>query len=469
MKRQFILLLVFALLAVGLGGLLWFLNNSAAEPPQESSSITQTGVDLLQKQEGDLTSVEVTNQAGGFTVSFDGKTIRVSDLDETIPLAESKLESMRSGMLSVHAEQKIEQVSSLSDFGLEQPRAVVTASYRDDSTYVLEIGADAPGGQGVYCKTDDDSVYVFAEQTVSNFLGSLVDLVDTAVTQPPKTESGEAAKIKQVTFTGQADAEPITIERKADEEDAALETFRLVTPGHGSVDSEKEQVLSALLNIRADQAAALNPADEQLESFGLKEPCAAVEFKYEENGTQQRCVLYAGKSEGATVYLMREGRPVVYAIASDRLPWLTMDYGDFVSKRAPMPNIQELQSVTVTVPEQAITFEISGEDDSLLVTSGGKTVDTARFKSYYQSLIGVSADEYTDTPPASDTPLLTVTYTYRDSAKQADTVCYYEGPTRRAIMQINGGDRFLMREKHVDILLKNTQSIQNDGEIEPTI
>lgn len=469
MKRQFILLLVFTLLAAGLGGLLWFLSNSQAEPAQENSSIAQTDVDLLQKQEGELTSVEVTNQVGGFRVSFDGETIRVSDLDETIPLAESKLESMRSGMLSVHAEQKIEQVSDLSDFGLEQPRAVVTASYHDGSTFAFEIGADAPGGQGVYCKTDDDSVYVFAEQTVSKFLGSLVDLVDTAVTKPPKTESGEPAKIKQVTFTGQTDAEPITIERKADEKDAALETFRLVTPGQGSVDYEKEQVIADLLSIRADQATALNPTDEQLIHFGLKEPTAVVEFVYDENGTQQKCVLYAGKSEGTVVYLMREGRPVVYAVASDRLPWLTMNYGDFVSKRAPMPNIQDLQSVTVTIPRQTITFELSGEDDTLEVTSGGKTVDTARFKSYYQSLIGVSADEYTDTPPASDIPLLTVTYTYRDSAKQADTVCYYEGPTRRAIIQMNGGDRFLMREKYVDILLKNTQSIQTDGEIEPTI
>lgn len=472
MKKQWTLLLIFALLAAGLGGVLWFLSHSEPETSKNSESGAQAGITLLQKDENALQSLTVTNQAGGFTVTFAGKDIHVSGLSDDIPSAEAKLESLRSAVLHVEAQTQIQSVSDPADFGLDQPRASVKASYSDGSSFALDIGADAPGDQGVYCRTGEGGVYVFSSDKVANFLGGLTDLVDTAITKKPEVTSTDASpkpQIKQVTFSGPAHAEPLSIERKPNEDGSAIESYRFLSPRQGDVNSEKEQVIADLLDIRASQVTALSPTDKQLESFQLKEPYSTADFVYDDNGAEQHCVLYASRPANGIVYLMREGRPVVYAATPDSLPWLEMNYGDFVSTRTIQPKMEDVQTVTVSMPEQSLTFQLSGDKEAIQATRDGETVDTTRFKSYYQSLIGVPAEEYTDSLPASESPLLTITYAYRDGTKQADTVRYFAGPTRRVIMQINGGDCFLTREKYLEILLANQKAIQTDGEIQPLV
>lgn len=465
MKKQLILLLVFALLAAGLGGLLWFLYNSVPEKEMESSSAVQADVSLFQKNQDELVSVKVSNPSGGFAVNFTEDSIQIANVDDSIPLKQSSLESLRSALLSVSAVQEIEQVSALSDFGLEQPRASVNASYSDGSMFGFEIGADAPAGDHVYCKTDDGKIYVFAQQKVANFLNGLVDFVDTTVTAPPQTDGEQPVQVKQATFTGSAYPQPLTMRRKT-EDAMLLESYYIDSPGHSSVDSDKEQYIANLIHLQADKVAAVHPTKDQMDSFGLSKPIASVQFSYDESGKEQTCVLNVGKSADNAVYLMRDDRPVVYQMAADSVPWLAMDYGDFVSRRAPMPSILDVAAVTVSTPEQTAVFELSGEDDDFAVVCDDKDLDADKFKSYYQTLIGVSADEYTQTVPDSQTPIFTIKYTYRDSTKPMDTVQFFDGPTRRVFMQVNGGDRFLLKEKQFELLLKNTESMQSDGEIE---
>ncbi len=465
MKKQLILLLVCALLAAGLGGVLWFLNGYTPDQAEQSSAAAQGSTPLLQKKASELASITVTNEAGGFAVTFSDGGYRVAGLDDSIPLAKSRVESMRSAMLNVQAATVIGQVSNLVDFGLDHPRAAVKADYTDGTAFTLDIGAGAPANKGIYCKTGDGTVYVVAAAQVENFLSGLTDLVDTTVTELPESSGSAGARVQEVTFAGPAHKQPVSMERKQDS--SAVEVYRMGSPGQGSVGSEKEQMIADLLEIKAERAAAVNPGADQLESFGLAKPYSTAEFTYDNNGTEESCLLLASAPSGGTVYLMREGRPVVYQIAADSLPWLEMNYGDFVSTKLPAPNLEDLQSVSVATPDKQVTFELTGEQDSLQVTGGGEPVDTGRFRSYYQSLTGVPADAYTEDTPASETPLLAVAYTYRDSSAPAKTVQYFAGPARRAILQTNHGDRFLIREKFLETLTANTQAILSGGEIEP--
>lgn len=467
MKKQLILLLICALLAAGLGGALWFLNGYTPNKAAQSSAAAHGSTTLLQKKASELTSITVTNEAGGFAVTFSDGGYRVVGLDDSIPLAKSRVESMRSAMLNVQAATVIGQVSDLADFGLDRPCAAVKADYTDGTAFILDIGADAPAEKGIYCKTGDGTVYVVTAAQVENFLGGLTDLVDTTVTELPESSgsSGSAGpRVQKVTFAGPAHKQPVSIERKQDS--SAVEVYRMVSPGQGSVDSEREQMIADLLEIKAERAVAVHPKAGQLESFGLAEPYSTAEFTYDNNGTEESCLLLASAPSGGTVYLMQAGRPVVYQIAADSLPWLEMNYGDFVSTKLTMPDLEDLQSVSVVTPDKQVTFDLAGEKDSLKVTCGGEPVDAGRFRSYFQSLTGVPADAYTEDAPASETPLLTVTYTYRGSSKPEETVRWFTGPARRAILQTNNGDRFLIREKYLETLTANTQAIQSGGEIE---
>lgn len=467
MKKQLILLLVCALFAAGLGGVLLFLNGYTPNKVDQSSATAHGSTSLLQKKASELTSITVTNEAGGFTITFSDGGYRVAGLDESIPLAKSKVEGMRSAMLNVQAATVVGQVSDLADFGLGRPRAAVKADYTDGTVFMLDIGADAPANKGIYCKTADGTVSVIPVAQVEHFLGGLTDLVDTTVTELPESSasSGSAGpQVQKVTFAGPAHKQPVSIERKQDP--SAVEVYRMTSPGQGSVRSDQEQMIAGLLGIKAEKAVAVNPGEEQLESFGLKDPYSTAEFTYNDNGAEESCLLLASAPSGGTVYLMREGRPVIYQASKDNLPWLEMGYGDFVSTKLPTPNLEDLQSVSIAAPEKQVTFDLAGEQDSLKVTCGGEPVDAGRFRSYYQSLTGLPADAYTEDAPATETPLLTIIYTYRDSSKQAETIRCFAGQARQAILQASNGDRFLIREKYLETLTANTQAIQSGGEIE---
>ncbi len=468
MKKQLILLLVCALFAAGLGGVLIFLNGYTPSKAAQGSTAAHGSTPLLQKKASELASITVTNEAGGFVVTFSDGGYRVAGLDDSIPLAKSKVEGMRSAMLNVQASTVIGQVSDLADFGLDRPRAAVKADYTDGTVFTLDIGADAPAGKGIYCKTTDGTVSVVTAAQVEHFLGGLTDLVDTTVTKLPESSgsSGSAGpRIQKVTFAGPAHKQPVSIERRQDS--SAVEVYQLISPRRGSVSSDQEQMIADLLEIKAQRAVAVNPGAEQLESFGLAEPYSTVEFTWDNNETGESCLLLASAPSDGAVYLMREDRPVVYQAAADSLPWLEMNYGDFVSTKLPAPNLEDLQSVSVATPEKQVIFELNGEQNSLQVTCGGELVETGRFRSYYQFLTGIPTDAYTEEAPASEVPLLTITYTYRDSTKPKETIHCFAGPTRRAILQTSNGDRFLIREKRLETLTANTQAIQSRGEIEP--
>lgn len=104
-------------------------------------------------------------------------------------------------------------------------------------------------------------------------------------------------------------------------------------------------------------------------------------------------------NEDGVAYLMKDGVDVIYQISTQTaLSWYTYTYKDVVSVMNILPYINDVSSVELVLGGKTYLFEMSGEDDELVVTCDGQTLDTDIFRKLYQLLLSIKNNEYLEEP-----------------------------------------------------------------------
>lgn len=477
MKKQIVILIICLVVALGLGGTLVFLLGYT--PRENASSDTSlAGTTLSSKTPYDLDTLTVKNETGAYEIKNLGEEKYelqgLSDVALNMPM----LQGAASSMCTVEPESTVaENPPNLGDYGLTEPRAEFSARYTDGSTFTLQLGNDAPGGGGVYAKTaDSNTVYLFSSYIFSNLLKGRLDYIDTTVIAPPEAPVSEdgtpAAPVvpEKITLDGSCRPAPILIEKDEEATQSmqgyTMSVYRMIAPRMRDVDmGDAAGAIDALMTVSALSVAAYEPTQEQLEEFGLLEPYSRAVFSYrdyEENILSCTLSLSAPDTQGRA-YLVREGVPLVYQVSARELPWYEIQENDLLSTLLLTPYIDEVAAVTVTTPEGETRFELEGEKENLVAKAGEKTLDADRFRTYYQSLIGLPAEEYTgDQPEEGARELLRITYEYRDAAHAPDIVTLIEGPPRRLFMTLGGAVECYVRESYYTTVLENSKNILTD-------
>ncbi len=478
MKKQIMILAVCLIVAAALGGALWFLMGYEPEGTSSSSSYTvDESLQLNQKSLNDLDSLKIQNETGSYTIRYLGDSQYTLQELENAPLNNSMLSSATSPAAAVVATSLVtETPGNLSDFGLQSPRATLTARYTDGSEFTLELGSDAPGNNGIYGKVKgSDAVYLLSSYTFSNALKDKFEYVDLTVTEQPATSEMDVLP-ERIVLGGSLRPEELVIERNSgasdDEKTYGLNLYRISAPKSRAVDSDSAvEALQSLLSISAESAVAYQPDEAQLAEYGLDTPYSTAAFTYldgEENTLSVSLSVSAADTQGF-VYLLRDDRPVVYRMKAADLPWYDMTYGDFAATLQLLPYIDSVRQVTVEASAgKTYIFDFEGEGDELQFKSNGKVLDDKQFRQYYQSLIGMPSEEYTEAqPPDESEALLKITFTYRDASKKPDYIALLPGPTRRLFLSINGEAEFYTRSSYLDTILSNSEKILAGETVDP--
>ena len=450
------------------------------EPEGSVSSSSYTvdeSLQLNQRSLNDLDFLQIQNETGSYTIRYLGDSQYTLEELENAPLNSSMLSSAASPAAAVVASSLVtETPGSLSDFGLESPRATFTARYTDGSEFVLELGDDAPGKNGIYGRVKGrEAVYLLSSYTFANTLRDKFEFVDLTITEQPAGSESEVLP-ERIALGGSLRPEEVVIERNDgasdDEKNYGLNLYRISAPKARAVDSDSAvEALQALLSITAESAAAYQPDETELKEYGLDTPYSTADFTYlDAEEHTQRVSLSASAADGeGYVYLMREGVPVVYRVEAASLPWYNMTYGDFVATLQLLPYIDTVKQVTVeSSTGKTYVFDFEGEEDEIQFKSGGKVLDDKQFRQYYQSLIGMPSEEYTEAePPDESEALLKITFTYRDASKKPDYIALLPGPTRRVFLSVNGEAEFYTRSSYLDTILSNSEKILAGETVDP--
>ena len=330
-----------------------------------------------------------------------------------------------------------------ADFGLDNPRSVVTVTYNDKTKSVITVGADAPQQAGTYVKFGDgEDIYVVDSERAKVFDYGLTDLVSLTINDSAAdTETGKASSIK---IYGNV---PEDIELVPNDSQKVSASYRLTSPV-GCYANEKESSLieGGIRGLYADSVVMVNPSETQLVNLGLAESAVRLTAVYPDTTVE---LIGSKPDPNGNVKLMVAGGSIVYSLPLSKVEWVETGYEKLVSEYALNPKLTALSKMTVSSgggeygfdlkSKTVVTTDDEGSETESTTTAvfyNGRELQIESFSPVFENagLIEL-ADAKTEEP--SGTPELTITYTYADDGSY-DTLEFYPSSDNRCLAVLNG-------------------------------
>lgn len=226
-KQLIILLVVLAVLAACFLGLQQY-NKIQSETPQEEEGITIVNLDRDE-------IVKFSYDYEGETYQFEkeGDTWYYAE-DHSLNLNQNTITAKVAKVSPLEAEQVIENVTDLTQYGLDEPSKVVTFETATESV-ILYMGDYNSVTQVYYvCKPSETTVYTVEAHNVTAFNYALEDLIEeeeeteeTATEEAAAEETATEEAAAEETATEEAAAGETVTEETASEESATEETVTL--------------------------------------------------------------------------------------------------------------------------------------------------------------------------------------------------------------------------------------------------
>ncbi|MEG0803813.1 MAG: DUF4340 domain-containing protein, partial [Pygmaiobacter sp.] len=153
-------LIVFALIGV-LVALLPLFTLPSSKDPQ--------GITLSDRASASLSSLEVKNSFGSYSVILESGTFSCPQLID-LPLSDAEFEQLAESVTGIHALTQIKQPDDVAALGFDRPTAVATVRYTDASELTLTIGAKLEDASAYYLRLAEDGQIYTIEQDAIHYL-----------------------------------------------------------------------------------------------------------------------------------------------------------------------------------------------------------------------------------------------------------------------------------------------------------
>lgn len=374
MKKNIrIMIIAIAAVVILVAMLLILMNLPSSDGGDGSNAASSTSISLNTKTADDVSKVEIKNSSGSYTVEIESTdSYSVEGLDG-LELDSTPITALKSDSAGVAATQVVEeQAEDLSIYGLDSPKAEASITYKDGETLSLAVGNDAAGNAGTYVTVNgEDKVYLFSSAKVDTFSYSLLEYVSKEITpseedavaaanggEVSSSEDGQtqAPQFAKMTLSGAVREEPIVVEPAGDI--SGISQFNITSPRVKSADYTKiSEYVGAVYGLTADEVVAVNPTDEDLETYGLKEPYSTLVADFDV-GTVT--LLASAPDEDGNVCVMNGDKTnVIYRMEAETLTWLNATYSDLATKLLFTPNIKDVKTMTVTTADKTYVFKFN--------------------------------------------------------------------------------------------------------------
>ena len=438
--------------------------------------------------EDQMRKAEVKNNYGGYTVNYVKEGVYSVDNIEEFIVNEDTVEKLLNCSMQIYATKTIaENPEDFSTYGLDKPVAEVKFTYDTGETVEAIIGSDSPsGGAYVYVK-NSDKIYTVSKNWTMVFEYKYTQFIDLAVTDPLETdEDGNDIKVrvKKLSFNGYGLKKPIVL---VENPEYLAEVDRLE---NASSDEELEITANAAqflfespfvadsandayagkqydyFGLLAEDIYKPTPAASDLAACGLNSPYATIEYVTVKDTVK----INLGKSfeiDGEKFfYVNSTQRKAIFVVSADKFSFFEEDMIKYISPIVVNVMIDEFKTMTAEYNGQKHVFELSGEDDTLVVRWNGKKMSTKEFRDLYQLVMLALCEESVEPGKYTGKSDLKLTYTYRGKEK-VDTVEYIKADTRKYMIRKNGSDLALCRSKYVDALINGIELFITGKDVPP--
>lgn len=505
MRKQLKTLLILMVCIVGLCGALAAAHSRNASPASGESSAAG-GTDeadntvLLQKDESEVKTVIVMNDSGGYQASADDSGLLVIQDLSGLPVDSTELSDLKKYAACIRSQDEIKGgADRLADFGLDQPAATVQITYTDGTSAEMSIGAEVPSAvTASRYVLWDGTVRVMYELHVSPFLEGESSFLSRQIT-PVYDSEDPNYRVTYLSVTGAGRDKPLTIEQTGTSDygqGMKLNNYEITSPVEGTFDLSKEDYLTSFFGISAKSVAAIHPSDADWEKYGLSEPYASVDAKYQDLDTNKETEIHFDASkpgDDGTMYVAVDGVDLIYqckeptgatssqdtsAVNGEEAPsgltWMNAKAEELLARTVLTPYMNNVSGIEIQTEDQTCQIEITQDKDgNVSAKIDGQAVgDISNFNKFYYVLISQEAqslltdEEKAKTDLDSLQLLATFTWHYRDGSKDDVVTWYGESKDSRSLtVARNGKLGYRFSYSSLELILKDLKMVMDGEEI----
>ncbi len=485
-KKQLIIFAVVFVVLLAAVVVLLLLPNGEDETAETSSTTSSSdSITLWTYEDSDVVSISVENPYGDFTMVPDGEDSFIIEELSAYDAYTTKYTYFTSSVLELAAESVVEEsAEDLDKYGLSDPQATVVITLEDGTVSTFMLGDVSVDDVSYYGKVEgDDTVYLIDMYTSGYVLQSQYEYISRSLTEGSETVTNDDGEEETVSPTlsylqiTRADLDyPITIvpSDDADEtEGLTVSGYTITSPVVIDVGYDQSSTyLDTTIGMAADSIVGTANTDAELAAYGLDNPSMTLVIQLDDTRTRMKFGS-AIESDGEVTgyYMMTATTDLVYIMAADDVPWMTVQVSELMSTTLLNPVITTVSSLTVNVNGTDYVFTLSGEEDGsasdLDIRYNGQQIVTEQFQNYYMVLISLEAVDILPEDVSSD-PEVTITYHYIDEEKEDDVVSLIPMTDRRYAVRVNGRDDFIVYATSVQKIESDLQTLIAGGEINPT-
>lgn len=499
MKKNTRYILITLIVAVVLGGAITALLLTQPETEEDTSSTSSTSsstdISVFSYEDADIASITVKNPDGELKVLTRTETVEASSSeDESSSETEEKTVFYLDGIdedlqstssvstlagygtsLSATSEIGNKDDLSLAEYGLDSPKVTVTTVLKDGTETSYSVGNESPLS-GYYILYGDK---VYVALVSENLYKTPLDFVTTTVLTitPPESEDSSTQATNEYTafdFSGTNFPQEVKI---VPDTVSQTSTLKLIEPYEVSANTTTmNNIATSVESLTASSVAAVDPTEEQLEEYGLKDP--AVRMSFTVNG--ESYTLLSGKVENSSQYVMLDGVNVVYVFDKDAVSaWADATLFTIRDSFVWLQMITDVNKLTVETPDKTDVFTLSRTENeesstedktvynySVKGTDGQDITYQGVFTTYYQTIIGVQLlDETTETTVSGD-PMLRVTYEFYEGGAPK-VVEFYSVGNRRCLVKVDDEIIGVVSQSLIQDIIDNTEIVLQNKSVDP--
>lgn len=376
-----------------------------------------------------------------------------------------------------------ENCTDKAKFGLDSPSVTVDVKYETGTEYTLYIGNAAPTGSVTYVMLEGgNTVYTVNNSTIANYSKSVNEFINKTILQSPD----ETPIVNSFRIERQDIDYDILLEYDSSTDDSVFKggtsaTHIMKEPVETYLSVEKSNnIITGMFGLSAEDIYAVHCTDSDIAEAGLEDSFCTVTMECND-GNNYKLLLsepFNESDNGKCCYAMLDGGNVIFTVAVENAPWITVQPVDISSTTFIASYVWSIDNMKITTGDNEYLFEISQNDPNAELTSpkstdfnitlNGNDFESERYRLFYAFLIKGTAEDlaFSEVIPSGE-PMATVEYNDYYNSKSY-TLDFYEYSNTQAIIAVNGESKYFISKSYVETLIENAAKLESDEDFTNT-
>lgn len=442
-----------------------YIGLKAAGSEDKEKQTEEKEITAFEVKKEDILRVSIENDGTQYTFVKEEETWKYTE-DEKIPLNQAVVSNIISGLTSVKAQRKLEDVENPGDYGLAEPKLKVTITDKDNTETVLNFGDDNEAVSGAYMSIgNNEKIYLVNSSVKTDLQFKKNDLAE--MEELPQIAVGNIQKVEISSEEGRKTLQ--------EEEAGGLWTLHKEDGSQISVDTSK-------VNDYMNYFSSLNWMNfisydvSQLSDYGLDDATKITVSYEEEQGSkdtsektedeeaeepvmvQKEFILFVGNTdEDGNYYVKTADSSYIYTMAVSTVEgMMNLDSEHLVSSLVTDYSLADMDKITIERNDETYVLarqetEVKKEDLEETITEtkyylNDEEIPYEDISNFYSKVSGLEWQSMTENQSGENAEIVV---TFEKEGGVQDTVHYYPYDENFYLVTKTDGSQMLVNKMKV--------------------